>query len=278
MSAEPYDSPNGLTIADLSPADFAVHETAPGVTAEFDVSTDRAPDGSPCASYTAERAASGGPWAKISRTFSPYADVSGRQALGVWVCGDGQGELLSFQWGNPSYVIRGRGDRFVVADFTGWRYFELIEPEGERIAEYSWPSGAHAYDIYREGVSFAHVDSLSIWYNNLPEGKKVACCLSPVRALPLAKGKLRNPAIKVGDQAITFPVEIESGQYLEFRSLTDCKLYGEKGELLREVRPEGPVPVLEPGDNPIVFECNAVPEAPDPRARVTLISQGEPLK
>jgi len=32
--------------------------------------------------------------------------------------------------------------------------------------------------------------------------------------------------VTMGGKKLTFPIELESGQYLEFRSLTDCKVYG----------------------------------------------------
>jgi len=72
-------------------------------------------------------------------------------------------------------------------------------------------------------------------------------------------------------------VEIESGCYLEFRSMSDCKLYGPKGELLREVAPEGDMPVLEAGDNRVEFTCDARGGV-SARAYVTVISYGEPLR
>ena len=276
MSAEPYDSANGITIADFSnPADLPVRETAPGVTTELTASTEKAPDGAISGLYSAERTISGGPWAKVSKAYSPYLNISKNQALGVWVYGDGQGELLSFRPDNPSHVIHGMGDRFVVVDFTGWRYFELIEPEGERIQNYSWPYGA---DIYREGVEFSCVDSLSVWYNNLPAGKKAACYLSPIRALPLVKSKLLNPRIKVGDKTITFPVEIEGGHYLEFRSMTDCKLYGPDGALIADVKPQGEIPTLASSENQVEFNYETLPGISG-RAYITIITEGDaPLR
>ena len=71
-----------------------------------------------------------------------------------------------------------------MVDFTGWRYFELVEPESRRWALYAWPYG-DPYSIYRESVNFSQVASLSIWFNNIPPGKAVTCYLSPIKAMPL---------------------------------------------------------------------------------------------
>ena len=75
---------------------------------------------------------------------------------------------------------------------------------------------------------------------------------------------------------LTFPVEIESGCYLEFHALDDCRLYGPQGELVRTVVPTGAVPQLAAGDNTLEFRCDSPPGVRS-RAYVTVITQGEPL-
>jgi len=60
---------------------------------------------------------------------------------------------------------------------------------------------------------------------------------------------------------------------MEFRGVDDCKLYGKNGELLADVKPDGAVPVLAPGQNQVTFTCEG-PTEPNPRARVTLITFG----
>jgi hypothetical protein len=32
-----------------------------------------------------------------------------------------------------------RGDHYVKIDFTGWKYFELVETESEKFSDYIWP-------------------------------------------------------------------------------------------------------------------------------------------
>jgi hypothetical protein len=71
-------------------------------------------------------------------------------------------------------------------------------------------------------------------------------------------------------------VVIETGQFLEFHGPDDCKLYGPKGEKIRDVAPEGDVPTLELGENEI--KLTHEPEAGvNPRAYVSVIAQGEPF-
>ena len=139
-------------------------------------------------------------------------------------------------------------DRHVTLDFTGWRYVPLVETESTRYSDYEWPDGWALYHVYREQVNFSHINRLSIWYNNLPPGKQATCHISPIKAIPLVSGKLINPTVTIGGRTITFPVEISSGSYLELNSPTDCKLFGPKGEVLAEVKPQGPLPT--PPDSP----------------------------
>jgi len=281
MSAASYDAPNNVVIEDFSkPESLSDRGAQEGVTALLDISAEQVKTGtaSGCFGAASARDSADGAWARIGRIHKPPLNVAQQKGVGVWVHGDGQGELLNLQQRSPAgRGVGGIGDHYVVVDFTGWRYFELVELEGGRIADYQWPYGSDAYGVYREPVDYAQIETFALWYNNLPPGKKVICYLSPVKALPLAKATLRNPAITVSRRTITFPVDIESGCYLEFASMDDCKLYGRKGELIREVKPQGEVPVVNTGNNQATFACEP-PSGLNPRAYVTLITRGQPFR
>ena len=159
-----------------------------------------------------------------------------------------------------------------MVEFTGWRYFELVEPESRRWAQYAWPYG-DPYSIYRESVNFSQVSSLALWFNNLPPGKSVMCYLGPIKALPLSKFALRHPTVTVGAKTLLFPVKLETGSYLELNSTMDCKVYGPSGELKMVVKPEGEVPELNSGENQLSFRCEPGDGA-NARANVTVMSEG----
>ncbi len=61
--------------------------------------------------------------------------------------------------------------------------------------------------------------------------------------------KRKDPAIKVGGRTITFPIELESGCYLEFHSLSDCKAYDAQGAVIAELTLSGQVPRFAAGHN-----------------------------
>jgi len=277
MAAGPYDAPDNLVLADFSDAEcFSDRAAEPGIEADLRASDAQVKVGAVSGCFTAasSREERDGSWANAVRTFAEPVDMSKHEALGLWVYGDGQGEVLNLQLRSPEYVGPGLLDHYLTVDFTGWRYFELIEPEGERFADYRWPYGRAAH-ICHLPVHLGQVATLGLWYNDLRPGK-TTCYLSPIKALPVRETTLDNPSVAVGGRTITFPVEIPSGGYLEFNSMSDCTLYGPRGEVVSRVQPRGEVPVLEPGDNAARFDCDA-PAGVSARARVTIISQGEPL-
>ncbi|HUW62691.1 MAG TPA: hypothetical protein VMZ06_16915 [Candidatus Bathyarchaeia archaeon] len=279
MAAAPYDDPGGVVVEDFANPDALDDRAAEErVTAKLEASTEQVKTGAGSGKLTGvnERPEAAGAWAKIGKVYKPYLDIGGQRALGVWVYGDGSGALLNVQLRSPEHTTNGgMGDHYVVLDFTGWRYFELIEMEGARIEEFSWPYGG-GYAVYREMVDYKEVEKVSLWYNNLPPGQTVTTYVSPIKAIPLVSTKLINPSIMIAGKTVTFPVEIESGQYLEFRSMTDCKLYGQKGELISQITPQGEAPMLTAGENAVEFNCTT-PEHVSARAYVTLIGKGEPL-
>lgn len=278
MSAGSYDDPSAVTLADFADVSlFADRASQAGISASLETSTDQVQVGTTSGRFTAANSTDTPTrsWCKVGRKFEAPLDLSAHQALGVWVHGDGRGEILNLQQTSPSHLSHGVGDHYITVDFQGWRYFELIEPEGERHADYSWPYGG-AYAIYRESIRPASVETLSLWYNNLPPGETVTCYLAPIRALSTGPTTLSNPSVTISGKTITFPVNIETGQFLEFRGPEDCRLYGTKGEEIRKVEPLGDAPSLTPGANSVEFACQGAPGV-NPRAIVTVITQGEPF-
>jgi len=84
----------------------------------------------------------GASWARLDREFAPLLDLSKQQGLGFWVHGDGRGEVLNVRLESPVTFPLGRlPDRYVTIDYTGWRYFELVESESSRWSDYVWNDG-----------------------------------------------------------------------------------------------------------------------------------------
>ncbi len=70
-----------------------------------------------------------------------------------------------------------------------------IETESARWSDYVWNDGKWLYNVYRETIDFGTVESVSIWYNNLPKGQEAECIIGPIKALPMVACTVKNPAV-----------------------------------------------------------------------------------
>ncbi len=279
MSAELYDSEENKILVDFSPnKDQMSHATAEGVQLDFQCKKESGKFGPFINEITVKNIGQKdgkGAWAKIEVPFEPNLDLSKHQALGLWVYGDGKGEVLNIQLRSPEHLIGGYGERYIVIDFTGWKYCELLEMESERYNNYKWPYGS-TYSIYREKLKFDHVSNLNIWVNNIAINTEAQVKIGAIKALPTISNTINNPAIMIDGKKIVFPIALESGQYLEFYSLTNCMHFGADGDLIGEIKPIGEIPMLNKGDNEIVFTHEGKDKI-KPRVRVTIISEGDRL-
>jgi hypothetical protein len=231
-----------------------------------------------CFSAKSTQAARNASWAEFGKVFTPPLDLSKCGAMGLWIYGDGKGELVNLQLANAPPRWGSADEHYVDVDFTGWRYVELLmrERDSDRHADYAWPYGGTS-NVYRNPLIRDHIGRLSIWLNNLPPGDGAKVFLGPVKALPVGKAKFANPSLAVGDTKIVFPLTLESGQYIAVDSPTDCKLRDERGEVLQTITPQGTMPMLAPGKNKVTFSCDPPADGKPARVKVTVITQGDPL-
>jgi hypothetical protein len=193
-------------------------------------------------------------WARLDRKLAPCLNLKGREAIGIWVEGDGQGQILAIRLESPRHLSFGAvADHYIPVDFAGRRLFTLIETESARWSDYVWNDGKGLYNVYRETIDFGAVETVGIWYNNLPKGQQAQCAIGPVKALPMVACTVRNPAVN-----------------------GDCVLYGPKGEVITNVAPKGSIPLLSAGANQVQFSSDAA-DGPAPRVRLTVSSHGQPL-
>jgi len=279
MSAASYDDPNNIVLADLSDPNLftGVPRTANGVSAALAKSPEAPKQAGAFSATSSGKVPQNAAWARLDRKFAPSLNLNDHQAIGFWIEGDGGGQVFAVRLESPRHVSFGAvADRYITIDFKGRRFFTLVETESTRWSDYVWNDGKWLYNVYRETINFGTVESISIWYNNLPKGQKTECVIGPVKALPMVACTVKNPAIAINGRKIILPVEMRSGSYLEFNEDNDCVLYGPKGEEIKKVILDGDVPMLLAGENQIRFSCDAVGE-PAPRIKLTIISMDKPL-
>jgi hypothetical protein len=222
--------------------------------------------------YRLRRAA----WTSLWHGFAEPKDLSAQRALGLWVKGDGKGELLNIILNSRSYGET-YAQHYIRLDFSGWRYVELVEPEAERFDGHSWPFLRGQYGVYRTTTNFASCRGIFLWGNDIPEGEGVSCLLSPIRALPLREQPLARPQLLINGRRVIFPVDMLPGQHIEYRAGASCRLYDGNGNELGELTPEEPdgSPELTAADNALEF--TAEPGPCRSRAYVTMFSWGDEL-
>jgi hypothetical protein len=280
MSAGSNDDPGAIVLGCLAGEDAAGWKAsvAPGVAVSLAAAA--SDSSSPGAFITAtnsgkvERRAA---WACYRKQLKPALNLKERQALGLWIEGDGLGEIVALRLESPQHLAFGAvADRYVTVDFTGKRWCTLVETESARWSDYTWNDSKGLYNVYRETIGFDAVESVAIWCQNLPPGKEVKCGIGPVKALPMLPGTLKDPTITMNGVTTVFPGEFTSGSWLECSGPEDCTFYGSKGEILGKVAPSGRRPTLRAGQNQVQFSC-ASSKGPSPRVKVTLFTHGEDL-
>jgi hypothetical protein len=280
MSLKPYGDSSAVLLTDFQENTSMQKEAIAGIDGVLTPSAERTPGGETSIKFSAINkgtAPRNGSWIKMEKQFETLLNLKKNQGIGVWVKGDGSGQLLNVNvLGVPNLSYGARGDHYIPINFTGWKYFELVETESSESSKYTWPFSGDHYAAFFHSLTFGSVEKFQVWFNNLPKDFPVECLIGPVKALPIVSGIVINPTLTIGGKRLTFPVEMESGMFIEFNSLSDCKLYGSKGEFIKDIQPTGEVPTLESGKNDINFECNGA-YATVPRAQVTIISHGKPL-
>ena len=270
-----YDDPNGITLAGFDGDGLAVARSADGVSCEFGLAEVTDVPFPKALQFRASNssASRNGSWCELRRTFDETVSLVGRTGLGLWVHGDGKGEVLNVQFVSPKHISHGIADHYIPIDFVGWRYFMLVEPEGERFAQYVWPYGS-PYAIYREYPDTSKISALSVWYNNLPVDEDVECLISPVRALPLQEIPVRNPILSVGGNDVSYDVAIPTGGYIESDGSENAILYGPDGNEIRPVSAVGGPLVIDSGTHDVSVSVESDDAS---RARVSVGFTGDPI-
>lgn len=282
MAAAPSDDTNTLVLADFSGADAGQWSRRSAKGVSFSVAAARDDPGAGAtagvlAATNSGAVARNAAWARLEKRFEPVLNLKERQGLGVWIEGDGLGEIVAIRLESPRAAAFGAvADRYLTVDFTGRRFVTLVETESARWNDFVWDAGKSLYNVYRETIDFGAIESVSVWLQNLPPGREATCRLGPLKALPLRPGTVRNPVLTVNDERIELPAELTSGSWIECNGASDCTVYGSRGETLAQLKLNARPPPLRAGGNEMRFSC-APGSGPAPRVKVTLFTLGEEL-
>ncbi len=185
----------------------------------------------------------------------PFLNIHDRLGMGMWVFGDGKGQILNVRVESPFFRNSGSTDHYARLDHSGWKYIEFAEAQSGEFPQYHWPAGkGGVYAEFRQRIFYDTVSEINVMVAGPTEGLR----FGTLKALPIHETVLRNPSIEVSGKKITFLGEIPSGCYAEFLPDEDPNASS--------------IPILDPCGNEVgrLTLDGEVPEIPSGAADVTL--------
>jgi len=183
----------------------------------------------PCVRYAATNRGAAGGWCAKGRRFDPPLDLSAHEVLGLWVHGDGGGELLKVQFRD---VGGAWCDWPIRVDFAGWRR-EAYRLDGE------------------PGFDWSKVEYVIFYYNDLPAARSVAVKLSNLVAAAQVgpAPALVGPAIVVNGETVSLADRLQPAEALTLDDRGRVTHWQPGMKRSRELPGRRPPLVLQPGAN-----------------------------
>lgn len=212
------------------------------------------------------------------KSIFPGTDLSKHLGVGVWVKGDNGGGLIEFTIG----LIKGnsfpRGVMYIRNDFTGWRYFALVEHQqsDERevpiveIDNRTYHTLQNFYGYYISATDYTRIETFDIKYYG---GGTVE--LKPIKAVGHEERDLVNPTLIINGKKIKFNATLKSTDTLECDYNGNVRVIDKKFNLISNPTFEGELPVINSGSNEATFESDSPKQT---RVRITVGLLGDELK
>jgi hypothetical protein len=209
-----------------------------------------------------------------TRIFDPTIDLRGHLAMGLWVRGDSGGQKINVRVDSPIQYVSGHNDHFIDVDFSGWRYFSLIEAENGTRPPAEWPKPCGSYlDEYRELVHYDHVSEINLMIVGDPKNLR----FRTLKAVPIRKYDLIDPSFVFEGRKFLFEGAIASGHYMEWESGETASVCNHTGQEVSRMKLVGDVPALSQGENHLTFSCGRNVNTPV-RARMVFGIIGDRLE
>jgi hypothetical protein len=199
-----------------------------GVKTTLRGSTD-APGGGAGAVFAADNTTNGAGWCTTGRKLDEMLDLSGAEALGFWVHGDGHGESLALLLCDSG---GGRARFSVTLDFSGWRFK-------------SFP--------LRGSVDWSRLEYLLLEISHIAPHAKVSAGVASIRAVPAlhAPGAVRGLKITVNERTVQLPGPLEPNRCLTIDALGRATYWPGGMAAGRGLAMEGGALILAPGSNQV---------------------------
>ena len=159
-----------------------------------------------------------GSWVKLARRHERNLAPGSRRGFGFWVKGDGSGAVLNVQFRMPRTYGGTTADYMFKIDFTGWRYLSssVRERTPAEAMRWTWDRPIRGYGRYLSELNMLHFEEVNIYLNNLPDNRRVAVALTPLRMMHTFEDEFSDISVCVGDERLEVPFRLKSGQYATF--------------------------------------------------------------
>lgn len=203
------------------------------------------------------------------------------RGMGVWICGDGKGEVINIRLRSQMHKGTGYGDHFVKIDFTGWRYYSYYELQNCEMKPEEYPPQQLNYRVFEDTIPFYASYDGDVNFDYLESVEVIAypkgdynIKLRDIVAVPQVSLELKNPTVKVNGTQICFDTVMKSTDYLEYDPETkECIHYDGLGNELARPKVIGDIK-LESGNNTVAFTADCDSKILK-RAALTLITLGD---
>ena len=200
--------------------------------------------------------------ARFEREFETPVDITGQYGCGVWIYGDGKGEILNFQIRSPKLYSIGLDQKIIDIDFVGWKYFELYESSASKSMEYLWPfyyrhlnkddeftaavceeyspnwtesmylTGEYVVrnpkHITSEKPDYTHVAYASVWMNNMPAGEECNVKIAGWHSFFTGTSQVADMTVKAEEGSIKVDGILPSDSIVEYSDGRKTAGLGEK--------------------------------------------------
>ncbi|MDO5565313.1 MAG: hypothetical protein Q4G59_01560 [Planctomycetia bacterium] len=194
-----------------------------------------------------------------TKNFDPGLNLLRNLAVGLWVFGDGGGQMLNIRLSNPSWRWSTYNDHIVKLDHKGWKYIQLAETDTGLYPELQWPIAEPWYQTVSLRAVLYYLEITSVHVMVIGDTKNLR--FRTLKALPIVETKLTNPTIESGGKRVIFQGAIPSGEYMEYQVGGRAIIRDPSGNETGEMKVVGTMPVLKAGKNELTLSgtCPSTP-------------------
>ncbi|NLZ35920.1 MAG: hypothetical protein GX897_00365 [Clostridiales bacterium] len=146
-------------------------------------------------------------------------DIDGKEALGLWVKGNGKDEYMNVRLEGQHPWGEGFGDNVIHLGFEGWRYFNLCECDNGDYAYVAFEndifdidSKSYLWQRLREDYKYSGIARIRILFTSGGEG----VYLGALTARPFKPSAIKINSLSANGATLNFNCDLTPGRYIEY--------------------------------------------------------------